>query len=125
MKNYIALCFGTSVLITSALCVGGLTPMKFAPKHVVVYRDVAKTLTNVCGKCHKGAKAADGLNLTNYASIMRGDKEGKVVISGNPSKSRLITVLHGKPALMPPGGALPNAQTAQLTAWIKAGAKAK
>jgi hypothetical protein len=89
------------------------------------YSTVMPILKANCVKCHAGAQAAHGLALTTYASTMKGDKEGKVIIAGNPSKSRLARVLHGKPKLMPPDHALRAGDIAKIEAWIKAGAKEK
>jgi hypothetical protein len=68
------------------------------------YRDVAPIFKKSCAPCHSGQKPAHGLNLSSYALIMKGDKSGRVVAPGYPAKSRLATVLHGKPQDMPPGG---------------------
>ncbi len=54
---------------------------------------------------------------------MKGDNEGKVVIAGDPAKGRFAMVLHGKPMMMPPGGALDKAKVAAVEAWIKAAAR--
>lgn len=82
-----------------------------------------KPILKACVGCHQGPKAAHRLDLTTYASVMKGDKVGKVVNAGQPLKSRLAMVLHGKPELMPPTGALKPSQIALVEAWIKAGAK--
>src|SRR4051812_31531879 len=89
----------------------------------VTYKTVAPIFAANCVKCHQGARAAHGLDMSSYASIMKGDKESKVLKAGAPQKSRLALVLHGKPKLMPPGHALAAADIAKIEAWIKAGAK--
>lgn len=99
-------------------------PAKKAPAKTKAptYASVAPIMKS-CEGCHHGERAAHGLDVSSYDSIMKGDKEGKVVVAGNPAKSRLATVLHGKPTLMPPRMALPAAQIATIEAWIKGGAK--
>jgi hypothetical protein len=56
---------------------------------------------------------------------MKGDKEGKIVVPGQVSKSRFATVLRGKPKLMPPDHRLPAPTIAKIEAWVKSGAKEK
>jgi hypothetical protein len=86
------------------------------------YRDVAPIFKKSCVPCHSGKKPAHGLDLSSYASIMKGDKSGRVVTPGKPTASRLATVLYGKPQPMPPGDSLTAAQTAKIESWIRRGA---
>lgn len=121
MRNFsILTLFGMITVLAIALAQAGQTKRPVKP---LTYKDVAPIFNRRCIVCHRGAKAAHGLDLTRYASIMKGDKKGKVVAAKNPSASRLVNVLHGKPQLMPPGGPLPKAAIATITAWIKAGAR--
>jgi hypothetical protein len=94
------------------------------PLHVakVTYMDVAPLFKANCISCHKGANAPKGLDLTSYAAIMKGSKKGKVVVAGKAGSSALVTVLHGKPMLMPPGGSLPPASIAKIESWVTQGA---
>jgi cytochrome c len=112
----------------------GLAASLLAPAHVaqkspakkrILYRHVEPIFKNICAQCHKGTRPPHGLDLTSYERLMAGDRAGKVVVAGNPAKSRLITVLHGKPQLMPPGGDLTRSQIEKLEAWVKSGAKQK
>lgn len=98
---------------------------KPGPKPVKpTYASVAP-IFKACVGCHMGAKPQHGLDLTTYAKIMKGDKEGKVVVAGKPDKSRLSKAVHRKgAAAMPPAGPLKPADVAKIDAWIKAGAKA-
>jgi hypothetical protein len=90
----------------------------------VSFASVAPIFKRSCLKCHTGPKGQHGLDVSSYKSIMKGDKEGKVIIPRNPSKSRLVGVLHGKPIMMPPKTkGLPKPDIAKIEAWIKAGAK--
>src|ERR1044072_5797203 len=87
------------------------------------YKYVAPILKAHCEGCHSGPKAAHGLNLTSYANIIKGDKEGKVVVPRSMQTSRMAKVLHGKPMQMPPGAKLPAANIKMIENWIKGGAK--
>lgn len=98
-----------------------------APKPSVGYASVQPILKN-CVACHSGAHPKHGLDLSSYASVVKGDKEGKVVVPGKPADSRLSKAVHHSTgaAPMPPGPTkLPAGDVAKIDAWIKAGAKAK
>jgi len=89
-----------------------------------MYASVAPILKK-CTPCHSGPHPKHSLDLTTYANVMKGDKEGKVVIPGKPKDSRLSeAVRHAKGATaMPPGGTLPPADVAKIDNWIKFGAR--
>ena len=110
------------VLLPAAIVMGAGFQSK--PK-TPVYADVAPIFAANCVVCHRGSRPAHGLDLTTYAKIMKGDREGKVVVPKNPGKSRLATVLQGRPQAMPPGRDLKESEIAKIEAWIRAGAKAK
>jgi hypothetical protein len=114
------------VAIASVSIAVGLSPQrKVAPKPAkkVSFATIAPIMKS-CSMCHQGAKPKHGLDLTSYANLMKGDKEGKVVVAGNPAQSRLSKAVHRKgAALMPPMAPLPVADVAKIDAWIKAGAK--
>ena len=88
------------------------------------YKTIGATITKSCAGCHGATGGKAGLNLSTYAGIMKGNKEGKIVVAGNPAKSVFCTVLHGKPKQMPPK-ALDAKTIATFEAWVKAGAKEK
>jgi hypothetical protein len=112
------------VLFVCSLAIGAGSQKTPVTKARTTYATV-RPILKICGACHKPSKPAHGLNLTTYAGIIKGDKSGKVVIPGQPAKSRLATVLKGHPQLMPPGGALAAKDIAKIQAWIKEGAKEK
>jgi mono/diheme cytochrome c family protein len=102
-------------------------PKKPAPKVATLTykKDIGPAMTANCAGCHTGAKGKAGLDLSSYAGVMKGNKEGKIVVAGNPAKSMLCGVLHGKPKLMPPGKALDAKAIAAVELWVKQGAKEK
>lgn len=80
-----------------------------------------------CLPCHggdakKGPKG--GLRMTGRDELLKGGDSGPAIVSGDPTKSRLIDAVgYLNPDLqMPPKGKLPAAAIADLTAWVKAGA---
>ena len=84
-------------------------------------------LVNNCYKCHssQAAKLKGGLSLEYRESILKGGDDGPAIVPGDPDKSLLIkAVRYQDPDLqMPPkDNKLPEAQIADLAAWVKMGA---
>ena len=79
---------------------------------------------NRCTGCH-GEGGKDGIDLRTPASILKGGQKGPIVTPGDPAASVLVQVLRAQNGkkLMPPKGALPEAEIAKIEAWIRAGAK--
>lgn len=99
---------------------------KPGPAKPVSYKQVKPIFDKNCGGCHEGKEPAHGLNMLSYGSIMKGDKEGKVVVAKNPTASRLSTFVHRTDQRRmppPPEKMLTAAQLKLVDAWIKAGAK--
>ena len=74
-----------------------------------------------CGSCH-GTGALAGLNLTTYATAMKGGKDGPVIVPGDPANSLLIKKQSGA---TPHFGQLSASELQLVTEWIKAGAPEK
>ncbi len=99
-----------------------LTPQEPTP----LPADVKKTyvnmfkgvFTNTCGSCHSGAKAMAGLDLTTYASILQGTKEGAGIVPGDPAGSLIYKVQEAGDHF---GQLTPDELTA-LKDWITSGA---
>lgn len=92
------------------------------PKAAVTYATVKPIFQRNCVSCHSGPKPAHGLDLSTYAKIMKGDKEGKVVIRGKPKMSRMIKAIKGKGAkAMPPGKPLQPRAARTLEDWVHEG----
>ena len=59
-------------------------------QEAVVYADIIQPiLTDKCGGCHSAKKQKGGLRLDAQEWILKGGKEGKVFVSGNPTGSEL------------------------------------
>ena len=91
------------------------TPVSFA-------KDVTPILQNYCLKCHGGEQTQKGLSVASYAALMAGSQNGPVVVPGDPSTSKLITLIQqGK---MPKRGPKPTANELQiLINWVTQGAQ--
>jgi mono/diheme cytochrome c family protein len=84
-------------------------------------------LANNCYKCHssQAAKLKGGLSLEYHESILKGGDDGPALVPGDPDQSLLIKAVRYQDAdlQMPPkGNKLPDAQIADLVAWVKMGA---
>src|SRR6266568_959737 len=96
-----------------------------APKAPVSYqRDVLPILTASCMGCHTPEKKKGGLDMTSYALLAKGGKEGVVFVAGQPDKSKLVTMVSGPEPEMPEkGDKLTSAQVEILKRWVSEGAK--
>jgi uncharacterized membrane protein len=99
----------------------GPTPTENPLPGVSLSKDVLPILQSRCTNCHGGDKIEEGLNLTNYAAMMAGSKNGPVVIPGDAANS-----LMGKSLIereMPKRGPkLSPAQAQLILDWINEGA---
>jgi mono/diheme cytochrome c family protein len=80
-----------------------------------------------CVSCHGSGKTQGGLRLDSFAALMRGGKDGGVIIAGNPEKSILfqrITLPASDKHFMPAEGKPPlePREIAWIRAWIEQGA---
>ncbi len=53
--------------------------------------NIGALFTNKCGACH-GAAASGGLNVATYADLMKGSKNGAVIVSGDSANSLLVKI---------------------------------
>jgi mono/diheme cytochrome c family protein len=53
--------------------------------------NIGKLFTTKCGACH-GAAASGGLNVTTYADLMKGGKDGVVIVLNDSANSLLVKI---------------------------------
>jgi mono/diheme cytochrome c family protein len=53
--------------------------------------NIGSLLSSKCGACH-GAAATGGLNVTTFADLMKGGKDGTVIAAGDSANSRLVQI---------------------------------
>lgn len=96
-----------------------------ADEPVSYHKEIRPLLTANCNACHKPEKNKGGLDMTTYASLMKGGKNGSAVVPGDLDKSLMVSMVRGgKDAEMPPeGDPLKPEQVALIERWIKQGAK--
>ncbi len=101
-----------------------------AEEKISFKEDILPLLQWRCSSCHKpGGEgyAKSGLDLTNYAGVMKGTKFGAMVIPGEPESSNLMLLLdwRASPALRMPHGKkqLSTCDRNNIRTWIRQGAK--
>lgn len=92
------------------------------------YKDyVAPVLDQRCSECHNSSKQKGGLDMSTYASLMKGGGDGPVIVKGNAKSSDLIrrvSLPQTDDDFMPKGhDPLTADQIAVFTWWVNAGAK--
>src|ERR1700724_2244247 len=85
---------------------------------------VRPILSKNCFGCHTGTHMS-GLQLDTREHILKGGNSGPAIVPGDPAHSLLIQAVQytHERFKMPPSGKLGEADIADLTAWIKAGAE--
>ncbi len=89
---------------------GGVQPEE------LTYQDLRPVLQAECGECH-GSNPTAGLQVTDYAALLAGSRNGPVLVPGDVEGSRIFTVLGAGHF-----GALTTAQLELLRAWVANGA---
>lgn len=98
------------------------------PASVEFYtKSVQPILQTNCYRCHGGMNHRGGLQIDTHDRIMKGGKDGIVLVPGHPEQSLLIKLIRHEgpvddPMPMPPKDKLSDADIATVTAWVKAGA---
>ncbi|MFA0768259.1 MAG: hypothetical protein OXFUSZZB_001587 [Candidatus Fervidibacter sp.] len=90
-------------------------------------KDIQPLLLKRCVVCHGEKKAEHDLRLDSYEEVMKGDREGPVVVPGKSNESRLYLVVAGKKEPKMPPDPLPPLTPMELELlrrWIDEGAKA-
>ena len=112
----------------------GATALLWQPRPVAAQastemyvKTVQPIFANNCYRCHGGENHRGGLQLDSKASILRGGKDGAVIVPGHPEQSLLVALIRHEgpvddPKPMPPKGKLSDADIAAVTEWIRAGA---
>jgi hypothetical protein len=86
-------------------------------------REVWPTLKVNCLPCHSGSSPSGGLNLADYAAILKGGSSGPALVPGKPDASLLIQAVRYQGRQMPPQGKLPQDRIDALVRWVAQGAK--
>src|SRR5688572_17388314 len=110
----------------SARCLAAdASPAAPSPQQVKFFESkVRPLLVAHCFECHADKKQKGGLRLDSADTLIKGGKNGAVVVPGHPEKSKLILAVTYKDAdlQMPPENQLSAEQVEVLTQWVKMGA---
>jgi uncharacterized membrane protein len=87
---------------------------------------VAPLLEQRCSTCHNSDKRQGELDMSSYATLMRGGETGSVVVAGRPAMSEMLSRISLPPddeAFMPAEGKTPltDQQVQIIEWWIAAG----
>jgi len=84
--------------------------------------NIRPIFANNCSNCHIES-VSGGLKLDSREALLKGGKDGPVLVPGDPEKSLIIAAVRQTGALkMPRGGKLTPQEVADLTQWVKQGA---
>jgi hypothetical protein len=113
------------VLLASAACADGLRAQD-ADKLAFFEKRVRPILAQRCYSCHSEAagKKKGNLVLDRRERLLAGGASGPVLVPGSPDKSLLVQAVRyaHEELRMPPSGALPAREVADLVEWIRQGA---
>jgi len=116
-------------LVTGAALIGSANGHAQAAP-VDEYTTVVKPILEAnCTHCHNGVKQKGGLSLETRDRILRGGKDGTVIVPFHPEQSLLVALIRHEgpsydpmPMPPPPHNQLSPADIAAITTWIKDGA---
>jgi hypothetical protein len=117
---------GLGLMAAAALSLGGAAGAQDKPalRAASFAKDVLPILKTSCSKCHSGNNAKSKLDLTSYAAVQKGSKDGPVVVAGDPDKSSLVSSISGdKPDMPKKANPLSKSQVQIIAIWVKEGAK--
>ena len=58
--------------------------------------NISQIFNNECKVCHNGTTLAGGMDLTTYTGVMKGGKDGPVIIPGGSANSLLVKIQSDK-----------------------------
>jgi len=118
--KFTALCM---VPLALAAC-GGEPKVSFS-------QDVQPILNQNCVECHQPGgqgEVASGFDMTSYEGLMKGTRNGPMVIAGDVEGSNLVVLIEGRadPSIRMPHGKskpIPKKDIQTIRLWIEQGAK--
>lgn len=121
---------GGALLVVAAGIASVVSAASAVEKPVSFAADVLPILKTRCVECHApggDGYEASGLDLRDYAGLMKGTKYGPIVIPGDPLVSNLNVVVEGRaaPEIRMPHHRNPlfSRETLILRRWVEDGAK--
>ena len=120
----------TGMIALAALTMIGLSSCK--KEEMVSYsQDVKPILDKYCTECHlQGGEGyiATGFSVASYADLMKGTRNGPMIIAGDSLGSNMLVLMEGRadPSIKMPHGKSVSASKKELDTirlWIDQGAK--
>ncbi len=123
---------GVGAIAVAALGGYGLRPVaaQSAANSPAFFTEKVKPILEAnCASCHLGTNHKGSLSLATKAGILKGGRDGVVVVAGDPAASLLVKLIRHEgpaddpmPMPPPPRTKVSDADIATITEWIKAGA---
>ncbi len=116
-----SICVGSALFV----CLTAALASETEPASLEFFeKEIRPLLVNHCYECHSAETATPfaGLRLDRRDDLIKGGVSGPAIVAGKPDESPLIHRVQGRPALMPPTGALSDAQIQSLIEWVRMGA---
>lgn len=131
MKTISSLFLIVSCLFTASVFADDIDISKLPPpatkENVTFETDIKPIFSkNSCFKCHGSEKQKGGLRVDSLEAVLKGGKEGVVVVPGKSAESSLVIAvsrLNKKTAMPPKGKPISAEDVALIRAWIDQGAK--
>jgi mono/diheme cytochrome c family protein len=115
-------------MLMIALGLGGVRAQEDASRPEFYTTKVKPILDENCARCHGGMNHRGGLNISTREGMLKGGRDGAVLVPGDPDKSLLVRLIRHEgpaddPMPMPPNRPkLSDADIAVVAQWVKAGA---
>jgi len=124
--------FDKSRMMTALACLLSIAATGCHQERAVSYsQDVKPILEKYCTECHlPGGEGynASGFSMQSYTDLMRGTRNGPMIIAGDTLGSNMLVLMEGRadPSIKMPHGKSESASSEELETirlWIKQGAK--
>ncbi len=118
----------TAIAVLAGAGLRGVSAEESANKPAFYTEKVRPILVANCGKCHLEMNHKGGLSLMTKESMMKGGRDGVVIVPGDPANSVLVKLIRHEgpaddPKPMPPKSPkISDEDIATIERWIKAGA---
>jgi cytochrome c len=120
--------FGLAAIALASMQLGTVGAQEDAGKPEYYIGKVKPILEANCASCHMGENRKGGLTIDTRAGLLKGGRDGAVIVPGDPANSLLVKLIRHEgpeddPMPMPPQKPkMSDADIAVITAWVKAGA---
>jgi cytochrome c len=117
-----------AIAVLAGVGLRGVSAQDGANKPAFYTEKVKPILQTNCGKCHLDMNHKGGLAMDTKASMMKGGRDGVVIVPGDPANSTLVKLIRHEgppddPKPMPPKSPkMSDADIAVIEQWVKAGA---